>query len=129
MFCIQKFIAIAALLGSASIATGVIAQSSDDQTGSDVPVQPTCDFMGANGMVSMLLCPETLDPEDYAAEGRIACEGRAPCGAWIWTDAAAVPEKAPDAHDKLPKESVRQAVAIWVNDNEQLMMLKKETTN
>ena len=76
-------------------------------------------------MVSMLLCPEGLEPDVLAEEGKIACDGRAPCGAWVWTDAAAIPAEAPDAHDKLPKESVQQAIAIWVNDNSELMMLKK----
>jgi hypothetical protein len=101
----------------------------DQPDADDAPAEPACELKGENGMVSMLLCPEELEAEQYAAEGRIACEGRAPCGAWIWTDVAAVPAEAPDAHDKLPKESVQKAVAIWVNDNQQLMMLKKEPGN
>lgn len=90
---------------------------------------PVCEIKGSNGMVTMLQCPEGLDAAAYAEEGRIACEGRAPCGAWIWIDEAAIPEVAPVSHDKLPKESIREAVAIWVNDNSELMMFEKKVTD
>ncbi|MGP6087726.1 hypothetical protein [Antarctobacter jejuensis] len=123
----QRFTGLAALLGLAGLATGVMAQ---DQTDPVVETaEPACELKGENGMVSMLLCPAGLDSAAYADEGRIACEARAPCGAWIWINADAVPEEAPDAHDKLPKESVRQAVAIWINDKQELMVLKKEAAN
>lgn len=87
---------------------------------------PVCEAKGSNGMVTMLLCPEGLEAEALADEGRIACDGRRPCGAWIWSEAAAIPEEAPDSHDKLPKESVQQALAIWVNEAEQLIALGRE---
>lgn len=124
---IPKFFAIATLAGALAPWSGATAQDQTDTA--DAPAEPVCELKGENGMVSMLLCPEGLEAEAYAAEGRIACEGRAPCGAWIWTNAEAIPAEAPDAHDKLPKESVQQAIAIWVNDTAQLMMLQKETTN
>lgn len=86
---------------------------------------PVCEGKGSNGMVSMLLCPEGLDSEALANEGRAICQEREPCGVWVWTDASFVPDEVPDAHDKLPKESVRNALAIWVNEAEQLISLKE----
>ena len=85
---------------------------------------PVCEGKGTNGMVSMLLCPDGLSEDHLANEGRAICAERKPCGAWVWTDAAFVPLEAPDAHDKLPKESVKNALAIWVNESEQLISLK-----
>lgn len=87
---------------------------------------PACTEKGTNGMVTMLLCPEGLDEADLAAEGRAVCGARKPCGAWIWTDAAMIPANAPDSHDKLPKEAVRNAVAIWVNEAEQLISVTQD---
>ncbi|WP_135504602.1 hypothetical protein [Roseovarius aestuariivivens] len=94
----------------------------------DEDYAPVCELKGTNGMVTMLLCPEGLQPETLAQEGKAACDGRKPCGAWVWTDASAIPEEAPDAHDKLPKASVQQALAIWMNEAEQLISLAKETS-
>ena len=115
----------AVVVGLVLAASGAAAQTDD---GTDA-VAPLCELKGANGMVAMLLCPEDLSEQAYADEGRIACDGRAPCGAWIWTDAAVIPDEAPDAHDKLPPESVRAAVAIWLNDNAQLMMLEQASSD
>lgn len=109
-------IVVLAVLGTAGAAGAALAQEAE----------PRCEGRGENGMVSLLLCPEGLEAEDYAAEGRIACDGRKPCGAWIWLQAEAVPAEAPDAHDKLPRASVQQAVAIWVNESEKLMMLERQ---
>lgn len=87
---------------------------------------PVCENKGSNGMVTMLLCPEGLESAALADEGRIACEGRMPCGAWMWVDADAIPDEAPESHDKLPKASIQQALAIWVNEAEQLITLGRE---
>lgn len=84
---------------------------------------PVCEGKGSNGMVSMLLCPEGLEADALANEGRAICKERQPCGAWVWTDGSFIPDEVPDAHDKLPKESVRNALAIWVNEAEQLISL------
>ncbi len=101
------------------VMTSVPAAAQDDYT-------PVCEGKGSNGMVSMLLCPEGLNEDELAKEGRAICQERKPCGAWVWTDAAFIPLEAPDEHNKLPKESVRNALAIWVNEAEQLVSLTKE---
>lgn len=100
------------------VMTSLPVAAQDDYT-------PVCEGKGSNGMVSMLLCPEGLDDNALANEGRAICQERKPCGAWVWTDAAFIPLEAPDEHNKLPKESVRNALAIWVNEAEQLVSLTK----
>lgn len=85
-----------------------------------------CETIGSNGMVSLVLCPPGLEPEAWRGAGLAACEGRAPCGAWIWDDVAAMPESAPASHDKLSPEQVRAAKAIWVNDKNELMILETQ---
>ncbi|MGI9389518.1 MAG: hypothetical protein ACR2O1_05615 [Boseongicola sp.] len=84
-----------------------------------------CTEMGTNGMVTMLLCPTDLDDEVLAEEGRIACGDRKPCGAWLWTDAAAIPETAPANHDDLPESAIQSAIAVWVNESGNLITIRR----
>ena len=76
-------------------------------------------------MVTMLLCPAELEAEAYAAAGQDACGSRMPCGAWIWIDEAAIPAEAPGSHDELPRSSVQSAVAVWVNEKSELILLER----
>jgi len=111
--------------GPVRMAMAVVAAATAPAMAQD-EYAPVCELKGTNGMVTMLLCPDGLEIEALAEEGRIACDGRKPCGAWIWTDVDAIPEEVPDSHDKLPKESIQQALAIWVNEKENLIALTKE---
>lgn len=85
-----------------------------------------CEHKGTNGMVTMLLCPEGLDFEALVDEGRGVCEDRKPCGAWIWSNAEFIPDVTPDAHNKLPKLSVQNAVGVWINEQEQFLSIQKQ---
>lgn len=114
---------ISTVLVASVLALPVHAQTSEDVTG--IPYELQCEDKGTNGMVTLLLCPEGLSQEEFAQEGRAACGGRKPCGAWIWVDLAAVPAEAPDSHDKLPQAAVASAVAIWVNETQQLVVLER----
>ena len=55
-----------------------------------------CETKGSNGMVALVLCPPGLDQSAWKDAGVAACDTRAPCGAWIWEDASAMPETAPE---------------------------------
>lgn len=87
----------------------------------------TCEAKGTNGMVTLVLCPPGLDQDAWKAAGEAACGLRKPCGAWIWDEATKVPVFVPDRHDKLPKEAVQSAKAIWVNEQQSLMVIDKES--
>lgn len=108
-------------IGALALSTGIACTATAEDTEA-----PRCEMKGENGMVTLLLCPEGLKMEELAQEGRLACGDRKPCGAWVWTDAANVPEEAPDSHDKLPPESIKAASAIWVNEDEKLITLEKQ---
>ena len=84
-----------------------------------------CETKGSNGMVALVLCPPGLDQSAWKDAGVAACDTRAPCGAWIWEDASAMPETAPERHDQLMPEEVRAAKAIWVNEKSELMVLEQ----
>lgn len=85
----------------------------------------TCEPRGTNGMVTVVLCQEGLDATTWQMAGEAACGDRKPCGAWIWDDEANLPIDIPDAHDKLPADSIRSALAVWMNEQDQLIVLEK----
>lgn len=95
-------------------------------TGAALAQDSQCEDRGTNGMVTLLLCPPEATFEAYQAAGEAACGQRMPCGAWIWTDAAVMPETAPDSHDKLTQSQVQAAKAIWINEKKQLIVLEKK---
>jgi hypothetical protein len=84
-----------------------------------------CEMKGQNGMVTLVLCPAGLSPEAIAEEGKRICGDTMPCGAWVWTDAADVPAEAPDSHEKLTQAQITSAVAVWMNETGQLVVLEK----
>ncbi len=104
---------------AALIGLGAAAQAQE------APADPRCEVKGENGMVTLLLCPAGLSQTALAGEGRAACDERMPCGAWMWVNEADVPDAAPDSHDKLPQAAVQSAVAIWVNEDQQLIALEE----
>ncbi|MFD3189868.1 hypothetical protein ACFMPD_06275 [Sedimentitalea sp. HM32M-2] len=85
-----------------------------------------CEARGTNGMVTVVLCPAGLDKAAWQEAGKSACGDRKPCGAWLWDDAANLPVDIPDSHDKLPGDSVRSALAIWINEQDRLMVIEKQ---
>ncbi len=115
----QRYFLVAAAMTALS-APPVLAQ--DDY-------EPVCEQRGTNGMVAMLLCPSGLDHAALSMEGKAYCGETKPCGAWIWDDESMVPAEAPDSHDKVPGDSVRAALGIWMNEADQLVVLESEATN
>jgi hypothetical protein len=77
-------------------------------------------------MVAVVICPPGLKQSDWRDAGVEACGTRKPCGAWIWDDAEKAPDKAPPAHDKLAKDQITSAVAIWINEQSKLITLTSE---
>lgn len=95
-------------------------------SGSSVLAQENlCEPKGSNGMVTLVLCPAGLDQTAWKDAGVAACDERMPCGAWIYEDATAMPETAPERHDLLKPEEVRAAKAIWINERSELMVLEQ----
>ena len=84
-----------------------------------------CEAKGRNGMVLLLVCPDDLDAEALALEGEAACNAERPCGAWVWTSPDDVPSTVPPAHDQLEPADIARAKAIWVDEDQQLIILER----
>jgi hypothetical protein len=86
-----------------------------------------CEARGHAGMVTLVLCQPGLEVEVWKAAGDAACDGRLPCGAWIWDYAAHLPQTVPERHDDLPEPAILSAVAIWVAEDQSLITLERVT--
>ncbi len=45
----------------------------------------------------------------------------------LWDEAQKAPESAPEVDKDLTEDQARDAVAVWVNDSKQLVLLKEVT--
>lgn len=84
-----------------------------------------CSTKDRSEQVALVLCSANTDQAGLKAAGQAACKGKQACNAWIWEDASKLPAKAPAADKDLPKASTGAARAIWIQDSEHLMELRK----
>lgn len=91
--------------------------------------EAACEAGDRNGMVATVICPAGLDEAGWRAAGELACGDELPCGAWIWEDPSLVPLITPERHDMLSREQITGAVAIWVAEDQQLLVIGKEAKN
>lgn len=84
-----------------------------------------CTTRDSSEQVALVLCGKNTDPAALKAAGMAACKGKKVCNAWIWEDAGKLPAKAPAADKDLPKSSTGAARAVWINDSQHLMELRK----
>lgn len=124
----MKFVLATSALTLTYLAAPVLAQEVTLEEALE-GYEPVCEGRGANGMVAMLLCPEGLSADNLAREGMAFCRETKPCGAWMWDDEAFVPAEAPDSHDKLPGDSVRAALGVWMNEAGQMVVLQADAKN
>jgi hypothetical protein len=82
--------------------------------------------VNSDSSVAVVRCPSAGTPETWQAAGISACNGKRRCNAWIWDDAAKMPKMAPATDGGLLKTESRSARAIWINDAQQLVVVKQQ---
>jgi hypothetical protein len=83
-----------------------------------------CTVKDRGDAVVLVICPPAASQADLKAAGQAACLGRHPCNAWIWTDAAKAPTRAPAVDTDMPKSATGAARAVWIEDAGNLMLLR-----
>lgn len=107
IFAARAFIAsLLGLIGAVSAHAGCSTKDSSDQ-------------------VALVLCSANTDQAALKAAGMAACKTKLVCNAWIWDDASKLPPKAPATDKELPKSATGAARAIWINDSQSLVELRK----
>lgn len=108
----SRMITAAALVLASTAMAG--AQSAED-----------CTVRDSSEWISVVICPAGLTLEQLREAGTAACGDRLPCGAWIWADADAAPEAAPENHDGLTQDQVAAASGVWVAEDQTLIQIEK----
>ena len=99
-----------------------ISQAAEDPSDST----PECNVIASKLGLIVLVCPEGLTDTELQAAGQRACGPTMwLCNAWIWDDVAAAPADVPLGNNNLDEDAVRQAVAVWVNDAQSLIKIRK----
>ena len=113
---------MAGILKSLVSGTAILALS--HSTFALTPEQ-ACSVSDRSDTVVLMLCPGPLDEKVWIEAGRAACSPGRQCNVWIWDDKAKMPKRAPRTDADLAKEHSASATAIWVNDSQSLMRLRK----
>ena len=87
-----------------------------------------CQVKDSSAAVVLMVCPPGTNAQAWRAAGLQACATRKDCNVWIWDDAADVPAKSPVTDADLPKDRTAKAVAIWVQQTQDLVTLKRVDT-
>lgn len=87
----------------------------------------TCSVIDRSKAVALLACPAGLSNEALREAGTAACQPIAQCHAWVWTDRSRVPGKAPEKDADIPESARAHAVAIWVNESQGLVTLRRKS--
>ncbi|MFK5981001.1 MAG: hypothetical protein QM488_19195 [Rhizobiaceae bacterium] len=84
-----------------------------------------CSVLDTNDFTVVVICPEGLDQSGWRDAGAKACGLLKPCAAWIWVDPKIAPKTAPSTPTLFSQEQIANAVAIWVNEKQELIMITK----
>jgi hypothetical protein len=84
-----------------------------------------CSTKDSSEQVALVLCSANTPQDALKAAGVAACKGKQTCNAWIWEDGSKLPAKAPALDKDLPKSATGAARAVWINDSQHLMELRK----
>jgi hypothetical protein len=86
----------------------------------------TCSVIDRSKAVALLACPADLSNEALREAGMAACHPIAQCRAWVWVDRSKIPDKAPEKDADIPESARAHAVAIWVNESQGLITLRRK---
>lgn len=93
--------------------------------GASIASAQACRTVATSNAIAVVVCPASADSSALRQAGITACDGKTPCNAWIWDDAAKAPTSAPLKDSDLPKEQAGSARAIWVADANELIVVRR----
>ncbi len=88
-----------------------------------------CSVKSRSAGVVIMVCASGVDSTGWRMAAQAACGSKQTCNVWIWDDAAKAPGKAPATDAELPKSATAQARAVWANDSQSLLTIRKVGAN
>lgn len=117
--------AAAAFLAPVFAALSVASASAQDAGAAAMP--DACRVVDQSQVIATVLCAPGGDQQLWVAAGEAACDGRLPCGAWIWDSADQMPAKAPENHDGLTPAEITASKGVWVAEKKMFIAIDKVT--
>ena len=84
-----------------------------------------CAARTGTGSVVVLVCPPGLEERAWREAGQKACATSGQCNAWIWDNPSKAPQQVPKTDAEITKAQAADAVAVWINDTQHLMLLRR----
>lgn len=87
---------------------------------------PKCSTRSHSHNIAIIVCPPDLGTSRLHDAGVQACASvDGVCNAWIWANSELAPQTAPKNDQGLDREAVKNAVAVWVDKAQRLIVLRK----
>ncbi len=84
-----------------------------------------CSVKDRTEAVVLMFCPGQLGEKAWIEAGKKVCGSVTECNVWIWNDQSKMPDAATKTDAELSKKHTSAAIAIWINDTQSLMKLRK----
>ncbi len=84
-----------------------------------------CSVKDRTEALVLMLCPEQPGEKTWIEAAKLVCGSAIQCNVWIWNDRSKMPDAATKTDAELSKKHTGAAVAIWINDAQSLIKLKK----
>lgn len=88
-------------------------------------VYANCDLQSRSENLVLMNCERGVSVDVLKETGRSVCADDQTCNVWFWEDRKDIPEVAPLLDSELPKSLTSSATAVWINDSDSLLTLKK----
>lgn len=118
MLTVHRFRRAGALLLAAGLVTAAPWAAAQEAT--------ACEVRDRSPELVVMVCKPASNPTQWRAAAQAACgEERSRCNVWIWTSLEDAPKKAPKLDADIPKQNTAKAVAVWANDTQSLLQVRK----
>lgn len=88
-------------------------------------VHASCEEQSRSENLVLMNCERGVSVDVLKETGRNVCGDDQTCNVWFWEDRKDIPAVAPLLDSELPKSLASSATAVWVNDSDSLLQLKK----
>lgn len=84
-----------------------------------------CAQASRSGNIVLMTCSLDATTETWTQAAKQACGDDKSCNVWFWQRGVQLPKIAPLTDIELPKSLTSKALAVWANDSNSLLTLKK----
>lgn len=111
------------IVAAAVLGISITGPLSAEESADAARAAEACTWSHTGGQLAGVLCEPGLEQTVWAAAGGAACAGHQLCAAWVYEDPTALPDPMPDRFEGLTQANVTSAVAVWVEEDDYLIVI------